>query len=134
MAAPIFDSKLAGLRQILDLRMQQHGLVSANLANANTPEFEAKRVDFKGALDRVMSNGTAGDLRRTAGRHFEGLDAGSAPTETIEAPAWSEDGNSVNPDQEMFVLMENNLLFNATVEAMNRKLALLEYAASDGGK
>lgn len=134
MSAPIFDSKLAGLSQILDLRMQQHGLVSANLANANTPEFQARRVDFKVALDRVMTGGDAGDLRRTDGRHFEGLDGSPAPTETIEAPAWSEDGNSVNPDEEMFVLMENNLLFNATVEAMSRKLALLEYAASDGGK
>jgi flagellar basal-body rod protein FlgB len=134
MAAPIFDSKLAGLRQILDLRMQQHGLVSANLANANTPQFQAKRVDFKVALDQVMAGGSAADLRRTSGRHFAGLDNGPAPVETIEAPAWAEDGNSVNPDEEMFVLMENNLLFNATVEAMNRKLALLEYAASDGGK
>lgn len=134
MAAPIFDAKLAGLRQILDLRMQQHGLVSGNLANANTPEFEAKRVDFKAALDRVLTGGNTNELRRASDRHFGGLDAGPAPTETIEAPAWSEDGNSVNPDEEMFVLMENNLLFNATVEAMSRKLALLEYAASDGGK
>jgi flagellar basal-body rod protein FlgB len=134
MSSPIFGGSLAGLRQLLDLRMEQHGLVSSNLANADTPEFEAKRVDFGAALQRIMGGDDSGTLRRTDGRHFGGLDASATPTETIEAPAWSEDGNSVNPDQEMFVLMENNLVFNATVEAMSRRLALLEYAASDGGK
>ena len=50
MSAPIFDNSLGGLRQMLDLRMQQHGLVSANIANADTPEFQAQRVDFEAAL------------------------------------------------------------------------------------
>lgn len=134
MSAPIFDSSFAGLRRILDLRMQQHGLVTSNLANADTPDYLARRVDFRSALDQILSADGEGALRRTDGRHFANAEGTSTPTETVEAPAWSEDGNSVNPEQEMYLLMENNLLFNSTVEAMTRKLALLEYAASDGGK
>ncbi len=130
----IFDNTLGGLRHALNLRSQQHGLVTSNLANANTPEFEAKRVDFKAAFDRMMGDEVAGSLRSTDARHFAGVDGADVPVETIEAPAWSEDGNSVNPDHEMSVLVTNNILFNATVDAMSRKLALLEYAASDGGK
>lgn len=130
----IFDSTLGGLRHALDLRAQQHGLVSSNLANANTPEFEAKRVDFKAAFDQMMNDDASGSMRSTDARHFAGLDGEAAPIKTIQAPAWSEDGNSVNPDHEMSVLVTNNILFNATVDVMSRKLALLEYAASDGGK
>ncbi len=132
MAGNIFDATLSGLGRTLDLRLKQHGLVSANIANADTPQFEAKRVDFQAAFEKVMTGG--GALRSTNSRHFDGLGGGTTPVETIEAPAWAEDGNSVDEDAEMSVLMTNNLLFNATVEAMSRKLALLEYAASDGGK
>ena len=32
------------------------------------------------------------------------------------------------------MLANNNLQFNATVEVLSRQLALLEYAASDGGR
>ena len=60
--------------------------------------------------------------------------AQEVPTRTIEAPAWSEDGNSVNAEQELMTLAANNLQFNATVEVLSRQLGLLEYAASDGGK
>ena len=37
-------------------------------------------------------------------------------------------------EEEMVVLAENNLLYNATVEVLKRRLGMLEYAASDGGR
>ncbi len=132
----IFDANVAQLTSLLDLRVQQHGLVSSNLANADTPEYEATRIDFKTAFSRLLDSDSPLTLRSTDMRHMggPGVSDGDLPVETIEAPAWSEDGNSVDADHEMSVLMSNNLLYNATIEAMNRKMALIEYAASDGGK
>ena len=40
----------------------------------------------------------------------------------------------VRAAMEMAVMASNNLLYNASAEALSRKLALLRYAASDGGK
>ena len=34
----------------------------------------------------------------------------------------------------MFELTYNNFQYEATVEVMNRRFAMLEYAASDGGR
>lgn len=126
MSGQLFDPLLSTLSQSLNLRMQQHGLSTSNIANAETPEYRAKRLDFEAAFDKVMQASAEGET----------ISRGDLATamDEIEAPAWSEDGNSVNPDEEMTVLVTNNMLFNATVEVMNRRLAMLEYAATDGGK
>lgn len=126
MSGRLFDPLLSTLSQSLNLRMQQHGLSTSNIANSETPQYRAKRLDFEAAFDKVMQAADAGETVSSG-------DLATAMDE-IEAPAWSEDGNSVNPDEEMTVLVTNNMLFNATVEVMNRRLAMLEYAATDGGK
>lgn len=124
MSGRLFDPVLSTLSQSLNLRMQQHGLSTSNIANAETPQYRARRLDFEAAFDRVVQAASDGDRMLPS----------EATVDEIEAPAWSENGNSVNPDEEMTVLVTNNMLFNATVEVMNRRLAMLEYAASDGGK
>ena len=50
----LFDPMLSGLVQVLDLRQQQHGLTATNLANADTPGFEAKVLDFDDALRQAV--------------------------------------------------------------------------------
>jgi flagellar basal-body rod protein FlgB len=134
MTAKIFDSAFSTVRKSLDLRMKQHGLSTTNLANQDTPEFKAKRIDFKSAFDRVLLEGANADMKLTDARHIDALPEGGADVETIEAPAWAEDGNSVSGDEEMAVMVSNNLVYNASVEALSRKMAMLEYAASDGGR
>jgi flagellar basal-body rod protein FlgB len=136
MSGSIFNSTISGLARTLDLRMQQHGLSSSNLANASTPHYKARRVDFRAAFDRLFTPGDSTTLRRTHSQHLVDLSggAGTTPVSQLEPDAWSLDGNSVNPDAEHALMVQNNLLYNATVDAMTRKLALLEYAASDGGR
>ena len=136
MSQVLFDNVFGKLQQALDLRLPQHGLVSSNVANADTPGYKAQRIDFKRAFAEVWGETGADSVEtRTAdSRHIVEQSDGMFPVVELEPQTWSENGNSVNPEEEMVVLAENNLLFNATVEVLNRRLALLEYAASDGGK
>lgn len=134
MTAKIFDSAFSTVRRSLDLRLKQHGLSTTNLANQDTPEFKAQRIDFKSAFDRVLLEDSSAEMKLTDVRHIDAVSSAGANIETIQAPAWAEDGNSVNPDEEMAVMVSNNLVFNASIEALSRKLAMLEYAASDGGR
>ncbi len=136
MSNKLFNPVFSKLQQTLDLRLKQHGLVSSNIANANTPGYEAKRINFHKAFSQMMADGPgpSGGLRSASGRHLEGSASSAAPIDTIKAQAWSQDGNSVKAEEEMVVLAENNLLYNATVEVLKRRLGMLEYAASDGGK
>lgn len=135
MSNPLFNPLLGNLQQVLSVRLRQHGLSASNIANSSTPEYKAERVDFTSAFNRIFdAKSTAVAMQRTDARHMSAGGGADVPTNTLAAPAWSEDGNSVNPEEEMMILAENNLQFNATVEVLSRQLALLEYAASDGGK
>lgn len=134
MSNTFFNPMVGNLQQVLTLRQAQHGLSASNLANAETPGYHARRVDFGDAMQRVFDNdGLA--MKRTHAKHFGGdLSPTDLPTTTIDPGPLAEDGNSVRPDEEMSLMVANNVQFNATVEVLSRQLALLEYAASDGGR
>ncbi len=71
MSNSLFTPLMGNLQQVLTLRLEQHGLGASNLANANTPGYEAKRIDFEEALGKVFSqDGLA--MRRTDARHAGG--------------------------------------------------------------
>jgi flagellar basal-body rod protein FlgB len=130
----MFDPMVRGLEGILDLRMQQHALTASNLANAETPGYLAKVIDFSSILESTMSGQGAFGVRHTDPRHFGSLEqlAADPPVEEIEPPAWSIDGNSVFPERETARLAENSLMFEAVSRGLSSKLALLRYAVSDG--
>ena len=46
----LYTPLVGDLQQVLSLRLKQHGLGASNLANANTPNYRAKHVDFDAAL------------------------------------------------------------------------------------
>ena len=56
----LFDGVYDGLEQVLDLRSRQHALTATNLANANTPGYRAKELDFDELLSDVMERSIDG--------------------------------------------------------------------------
>lgn len=111
-------------RQVLDLRQQQHALIAGNLANATTPGFRARELDFDGLLQRVVAEAEAGDRQALE----------QATLIEHEAPPWALDGNSVNAEREASKLLENKVVYEALVVGVNHHLSMLRFAASDGRK
>ncbi len=134
MSAFLFDAVHQGLGNVLDLRGQQHGLTVSNLANADTPGYRARSIDFRDALDQAMETGGGLALRKTRSEHVgtAGADGRAPDVDHADAPAWSEDGNSVNAEAEMSKLNANQLMYTAVANGVSRRLAILRYAASDG--
>jgi len=134
MSSFLFDSTLTGLHQVLDLRSQQHAMTATNLANADTPGFRAKHLDFETALADAFDGGSAGDLAlaRTHEAHLDPSHGVDADVVTDEPTPWSQDGNSVLPERETARLQENALMYRAVSTGVSKRLALLKYAASDG--
>lgn len=134
MSSFLFDSFHHGLGSVLDLRAQQHALTASNLANADTPEYEARYIAF----DRVLSEAVGGaehlPMQRTSAMHMPGPsgDVDRPRIETLEAPAWSADGNSVNLERETVRLTENAMLYGAVTKGLSKRMAMLRFAASNG--
>lgn len=119
------DPVTAGLERALDLRTRQHALTTSNIANADTPGYRARHLDYRASFDAVLDALGDGDS----------VDMASLATiEEAEPDPDRLDGNSVRREVEMLQLGYTQTQYDATVEALNRRLAMLEYAASDGGR
>jgi flagellar basal-body rod protein FlgB len=130
MTISLLDPVTASIEKVLDLRTRQQAMAAANLANADTPGYRARHVDFGRSLARLL--GTHVGMARThAGHMGDGADE-AVVVRTVDPPPWAADGNSVDPQREMAVMTENQLLYNASIEILNRRMGLLRYAVSEG--
>jgi flagellar basal-body rod protein FlgB len=130
------DPLVGRLRTVLDLRQLQHSVTASNLANANTPGFRAKVVEFDRLLESVVYGPAAAGtgLRTTDPRHVSA--AGADPTHPVftelDPPPWSVDGNSVLAERESARLNANALQYEAVSRGLDHHLRLLKFAVSDG--
>jgi len=112
----IDTTQLALERAITGATMRQSTLAS-NLANANTPGYLPKDVDFQSSLRSAMRSG---DERAIEGAQFL---PSSRPSGPVRA-----DGNGVDPDAEAAKLSEAGLELNALARAAGARIDILRSA------
>lgn len=129
----LFDKLHQGLGTVLNLRTQQNSITASNIANADTPNYKARFINFENILADAVGE-DADNLNTTHSRHFTGLggDPSEPEVETLEPPAWVLDGNSVELERESVRLKENAMMFRATTRGLSRRLAMMRYAANNG--
>jgi len=131
----IFDGTLDVLERSLDARLLRHNVLAGNLANADTPGFLAKDVDVKavmaGGQDPVgVAGERAGDIPLSLAGST-GV-SGPSPIVTQGAAGAGLDGNGVDVDRTLAAVAENAIQYGAAARAVQKKLAILRYAANDG--
>ena len=118
--------------QALGLRTQRMQMLSENLANADTPNYKARDIDFRSALAQATGKqaAPAPTLARTDPGHLAaaGSSAGTAPTLYRIPHAPALDGNTVEADVELAAIGENALHYQATLTFLGGKLATLKSA------
>ena len=131
----ITDRTFAVLQKSLDLRQNQQQVIAANVANADTPGYRARKLSFEEDLQQAIAQPEP-RIRQSHSKHFPIGNAGvSAVQGTLsQVPNKNPlgDGNSVSLDDEMFDLAESQLLYEAGAQMLKKKLTMLKYAASDG--
>lgn len=134
----IFDKTTDALGASLHLRSLRQNVVTSNIANVETPGYKAKKVDFEEALARAIDIEGIGSEMSPAPNHFAmGTGAISrAKADVYDNPEGvvRNDGNSVDLEREMATLQENTILYKAALQLMNKKLAAMRYAATEGGR
>jgi flagellar basal-body rod protein FlgB len=136
--ADLFDKTTRALGASLSLRQTRQNVISSNIANAETPGYQAKKVDFEEALARALEGEDQAKLEGADPAHFaQGPGAISRVRADIyENPdaAVNNDGNTVDVEKEMATLAENSFMYKAAIQLINKKMAALKYAATDGGR
>lgn len=136
--ADLFDKTTRGLATSLNMRQLRHNITAANIANAETPQYHAKKMDFEEALERALDVDNLRDISPTDEDQFplsaNGIN-GVRP-DIYENPegAVNNDGNTVDLEKEMSNLSENNILYKSALQLINKKMAALKYAATEGGR
>ena len=97
----------------MDLAAKRQNLVAANVANADTPGYRTRDIDF----------------------HFEymSLAEGAEPNaHEVTGLAVKNDGNNVSVDREARLLAENALRFNFASQMMKGQIRMMRSAIQSG--
>jgi len=109
----MLDRIASNLERYMDLLSARQKLVAANLANAHTPGYKTKDIDFQ--------------------REFVSLVRGETPraVETDGLPV-RNDGNNVSIDREARLLAENALRFSLASALARGQLRMVRSAIQEG--
>lgn len=134
----LLDKTTRALGATANLRQTRHNVIASNVANAETPGYQAKKLDFENALGRAL---TTEDMRGTSGSEPGHFLTGPGAISRVRADIYENpdvsvnpDGNTVDIEKEMSALAENSIMYKAAVQLINKKMAALRYAATDGGR
>jgi flagellar basal-body rod protein FlgB len=106
--------------QTLELRSRRAEILAANLANADTPNYQARDLDFAATL--AQARGEVGTLKATHPVHLPpaGQNSGDLPYRT--PTQMSLDGNTVEPEQEKAAFADNALRYQASLRFMSSRV------------
>jgi len=116
-----FDSALGIHQQALALRSQRTEVLASNIANADTPGYKARDIDFKSALANVEAQST-GSLNRTNSKHIQ-INSTHGNAELLyRVPNQSSlDGNTVDGLVEKGAFADNALRYQASITFLDGK-------------
>lgn len=113
--------------QALRIRDQRQQVLASNIANADTPDYKARDLDFKAALQGALQGSPAAGgvgLAVTAPGHLGGKPGPAAESGLLyRTPAQgSVDGNTVDMDAERAAFAENAIQYEFNLNRINQQI------------
>jgi flagellar basal-body rod protein FlgB len=127
------DAALSFHQSALRVRGQRQELIAANIANADTPNYKARDIDFKSAMQAATAGmgREAFNIAKTSTQHLTGTPLQGASNGAPGAPLFrpiiqgSVDGNTVDMDVERNQFVDNGIRYEASLTMINGQLKRL---------
>jgi len=139
----LFDFNATALR----VRAQRQEILAANIANADTPNYKARDIDFAASLKKALeanvstaannaaasSNGNM-SLATTHDKHMSGGNGGINEADLLYRPLiqGSVDGNSVDGEVERTAFVDNAIHYEANITMLNAQIKDMTTALNSG--
>ncbi len=141
----LFNTTINLLGKSVDLRTRNQNLISSNIANAETPGYVPKALEFERQLQTAVKktssrlSSSEGTPSTTHPAHIPvkgsaNIGISQVSGNIVETPAKTpgRDGNAVELENEMSRMMQNQVLFNASVQLLAKKFEGLRTALREG--
>jgi flagellar basal-body rod protein FlgB len=137
------DNYLRFNESALSLRAQRQELIASNIANADTPNFKARDIDFASAMQGALAKADRGPantgtaLAATNKGHIQPAADGKAlpngtPVLYRGVVQGAVDGNTVDMDVERNQFADNALRYEAGITMINHQIRGLMAAIQNG--
>jgi flagellar basal-body rod protein FlgB len=120
----LFDPTSRLLGEMIQGTALRHRVLAANLANAETPDYQAQDVTFSAVLEEATRPG--------AGANPPVVGARATVAGDSDAPV-RRDGNTVDLDRQMVKLAQNTGWHNAMLQILAGRFAMMKTAIRDRG-
>ena len=114
-------SLVSAMSNRMDHLISRQGVVTSNVANANTPGYIARDVTFQKLTERSGLDMASGQLTTTHQKHIHGQGSQVRGDMIKDDSHIRHDGNSVKLDEEMMKLNEIQMNYNAAVQLYNKQ-------------
>ncbi|MEP5765399.1 MAG: flagellar basal body rod protein FlgB [Halieaceae bacterium] len=123
------DNTLGLYSRALVVRTERAEIIAGNIANADTPRYKARELDFASAMKSATGASAAGGMRRTHTDHIASRDAASdAAIYLRDDSRMGSDGNTVQMEVEKAAYVENAVNFQANAQFFDGSLRTLRKA------
>lgn len=123
------DSSLGIHDDALRLRSARANLLASNIANAETPHYKARDVDFRQLLSRQRQSNSMMHMASTHSKHVQHKPLIDKADLLYRIPLQpSLDGNTVDAQQEYAAFAENTLRYQASLKFLGGRFKSLRMA------
>lgn len=112
--------------QGIRIRSKRAEILAGNLANADTPNYQARDIDFKQALQDAQAGSEPRHMKITSKKHIQTDGSGMSTEFVYRNPLQpSVDGNTVDTQMEKAQFIENAMQYQASLSFLTGKIKSL---------
>ena len=118
----------------IEVRAKRAEIIASNIANADTPGYKARGMDFQKALAEASKHQQSG-MKRTHEKHFDVRTQSNNNIDfRVPDQADTGDGNTVDMQLERNLYLTNSLEYQASIQFLNGKVKSLKKAITGTGQ
>lgn len=125
------DATFRFYQDAANLRAHRQQLIASNIANADTPHFKSRDIDFKTTLESALTGTRTAKLVTSASNHINSPSAGAVGGEPLlyrTAVQGSVDGNTVDMDVERNQFADNAIHYEANLTFISDQIKTMRAA------
>jgi flagellar basal-body rod protein FlgB len=121
--------------QALGLWQQRSETIASNIANADTPNYKARDIDFRDALQKASGESSNLQLATPSEGQIDASTTTSTDDLKYRVPTQpSMDGNTVDAQAEQSAFASNMVHYQASLSFINSSIQTLRLAINGGGQ